>query len=464
MPETAESGLICVKTPQGRSNSVLFSEREQIPVLSGNQESGGTPTISALQANAGAIGSVLAMSGLGFGQAQSGSKVLFTAAGDPDARGADQADAISVSAASPGIILWSDKEIRLLVPDGAASGNILVRTERGDSNQQYFTVSDGPGKKLYRNKKSYSIHYSVTLSRVRSSGDNDFFVWLPQPVESGAQRAVKEIAVEPTPTLRDYHGANLFHFVNLRDNGQDTQAFHDFYVSEYEIQTLPDVEQIKPLGLDSTLQAAYTQNEAGIPVHDPRIQAIAAEITGKEKNLWRQARLIYDYIGANFQMQPKPDSSDVSLTLASKRGDAYAMSLLFVSVSRAAGIPCVPVSGCVVDDKRATRAHWWAEFYVNGLGWIPVDLLYGFTEAGAPSFSKTTHSDQGNKTDYYFGSLDNDRIVFSRGFQALNQQKPGSELKPVKRFYSLQTVTEEIAGEVKSYTSFWSDINVLGVY
>jgi transglutaminase-like putative cysteine protease len=45
--------------------------------------------------------------------------------------------------------------------------------------------------------------------------------------------------------------------------------------------------------------------------------------------------------------------------------------------------------------------HCWAEFYVNGIGWIPVD---------ASEASKNP-----TKRDYFFGAVDPDRVMFTYG-------------------------------------------------
>jgi transglutaminase-like putative cysteine protease len=47
----------------------------------------------------------------------------------------------------------------------------------------------------------------------------------------------------------------------------------------------------------------------------------------------------------------------------------------------------------------------WAEFFIENLGWIPVDPTLGQTTPGNPG-----------KPDYYFGSMDNQRVILNKGF------------------------------------------------
>jgi transglutaminase-like putative cysteine protease len=45
--------------------------------------------------------------------------------------------------------------------------------------------------------------------------------------------------------------------------------------------------------------------------------------------------------------------------------------------------------------------HCWAEFYVNGPGWVPVDISEAWKDP--------------HKHDYFFGTLDANRVQFSVG-------------------------------------------------
>lgn len=78
---------------------------------------------------------------------------------------------------------------------------------------------------------------------------------------------------------------------------------------------------------------------------------------------------------------------------------------LFIGMSRAHGIPARFIMGFPLPPERGAGAiggyHCWAEFFVEGTGWVPVDA----SEADKhPELA-----------DYYFGSLTEDRIAFSFG-------------------------------------------------
>lgn len=465
VPETADSGLVYVHSQGGRSNSALFTNREQVPILFKGTQSGSTPTVTGLSISSAPVGSLITVSGLNFGINQEEGRVLFTALRDtssPETPGSDAREYLANASSDSGYQLWSDKEIRVLVPDGAASGPMAVATARGASNTLYFEVTGSPGQKIYKDKRTYVIRYSAEISRIKASGPNSIFLWMPRPLECASQRAVKAIQSSEKPTIDNFRGLMLYQFKDSRD-GQSLRVQHDFILSSYVVETQAKPDSIKAADKDSPIRAAFTKPEQEIPSDAAAVAKAAAEIAGKEKNPWRQAKLVYDWIEDKVAIRADRNSGDALSALADRAGDAYSASMLFVALCRSLGIPCAPVSGVWVDSGRATHPHWWAEFFVDGLGWVPVDPAFGSASAAALA-AKPLQKEGFDRRAYYFGGVDNDRIVFSRGFAVLSQQAPNSHLKPHGRFYSLQTITEESSASVESYASFWSDIEITGVY
>jgi transglutaminase-like putative cysteine protease len=190
-------------------------------------------------------------------------------------------------------------------------------------------------------------------------------------------------------------------------------------------------------------------------------------VTGREQNPYLKARRIYDYLLNEVAIHwPPPEGGSPEAPLAktlpdlveAKRADPYLAALFFCALARAAGVPAIPVSGALIDRNRIAASHYWAEFWVEGFGWIPVDPTLG---GGAAPSSFVLRADRAN---YYFGNLDNQRISFSRGFTALSQMDPRSRVLTRERDYALQSLWEEAAGGLESYSSFWSEIIINGVY
>lgn len=78
---------------------------------------------------------------------------------------------------------------------------------------------------------------------------------------------------------------------------------------------------------------------------------------------------------------------------------------LFVDFCRSTGVParrCAGFSFGLPDKKRrvSVSGHNWAEFYVEGIGWVPIDPTIG--------------DKKDSRKQYYFGAVDNARLCISK--------------------------------------------------
>jgi transglutaminase-like putative cysteine protease len=258
------------------------------------------------------------------------------------------------------------------------------------------------------------------------------------------------------PFVDDYRGTSLFQFNNLGASSQTGIAL-SYRVEVYSLETALQARQVKDGG-DSPVDSAWLLPGPLIPSDDPRIKALAAAITGKERNPYLKARQIYDWIIREGNVGPDPLTGGAIEALEQKRADPYMAALLFCALCRASGISAIPVAGVLVNRNMETVRHYWAEFWINGFGWVPADPALGAGAAPA-SFGL-----RGDRADWYFGNLDNQRITFSRGQTLLSQMDARGRAAWRPRDYALQNLWEEAAGGLESYSSLWGDITITGMY
>ena len=181
----------------------------------------------------------------------------------------------------------------------------------------------------------------------------------------------------------------------------------------------------------------------------------------EEQNPYKQAKLIYDYLVQNYKIRDelrKSDASPLDL-LKSKKGDAYDLAIFYTTLLRAIEIPSQPIAGILVDSEMQTQAHWWTEFYIEGFGWLPVDISLGM---GLPYKAFRPAE---NNAEFYFGNLDGQHIAFSKGLNEIKQtisQNSKIVLRP--KSYAFQTIWEESSEGNVNYSSLWNDPIVLGLY
>ncbi|GAB1484803.1 transglutaminase domain-containing protein [Treponema sp.] len=459
IPDFGESGLVYVYASGKKSNAALFTNRASMPLLVSETDAGSVPRVLSVEPAAAKIGSLLTISGRNFGASRENSSVLFAWDADINTQTASVArapDSLEVSDLELGYEYWSDRELRVRVPDGASTGNLLIKTARGTSIPVFFERVDSPGNKVFKEKRSYAINFSVDVKVARASGPNTLYLWVPRPTTAPSQRNIQLLSRSMEPFVEGHRGASLYQLKDLSETSNANIAL-SYLVDVYAIST-----QVKPQSIkkdpNSPVRASYTIATPLIPSDNKDIIKTAEKIVGKERNPYVQARKVYDWLLRNGFIGLRGQAGGAVKALEIEKADAYSAALLFCALSRSLDIPAIPVSGFLVDKNRSTKRHFWAEFWIDGFGWIPVDPALG---AGATPEGFIARPDA---REFYFGNLDNQRVTFSRNFSILSPMDPRGRVAERDRAYALQTLWEEAVGGLESYSSLWSDLTVTGVY
>ena len=141
---------------------------------------------------------------------------------------------------------------------------------------------------------------------------------------------------------------------------------------------------------------------------DGRIKDLAAQVTGSQRGTVAKAKAAYDYFFTNMRYDKTGDGwgrGDAVWACDSKRGNCTDFHSPFIGVLRADGIPARFDIGFPLPENKDKGEipgyHCWAEFYAYKTGWIPIDI----SEAWKAK----------EKQDYFFGSVDANRVQFSTG-------------------------------------------------
>jgi transglutaminase-like putative cysteine protease len=462
-PELGESGLVYVYAKGRKSNGVLFTNQAGLPMPVKGEDIGIGPRIVSVSPHAGPIGSLLTITGSNFGSSRGRGAVFFAWEGDVSPTAPSEAgNQEFIEASEFGYELWSDREIRVRIPDGAASGNIELRSPRGNSRPYFIDISGKPGTKAFRDKRSYTLSYSANIKVTEANGSNALYLWMPRPAASAAQRNIEPLSHNTETFLENFRGSSLYKLSNLA-SGAEAHINVAYKVDVYALET-----NVRPQALkqddDSPGRALFAQADSLIPSDDPAIKNQANVLTGRERNPYLKAQRIYEWLLSEniVQEDPGTEQSEGQLSpveaLAAKRADPYAAVLLYCALARASGIPCVPVAGVLVNRNRQTLRHYWVEFWIDGFGWIPVDPGLG---VGAVPAAFQTRPD---RASFYFGNIDSQRIAFSRGLANLSQMDPHGRVIGRTRSYAFQNIWEEATGGLESYSSLWGNITITGIY
>ena len=134
------------------------------------------------------------------------------------------------------------------------------------------------------------------------------------------------------------------------------------------------------------IREKYTADGSRYRIDDPYIQETAKKIVGDEQNTYWIARKIYDFIidSVEYEMTGGWDVPEVVLKRG--KGSCSEYTYTFIALCRAAGLPARYQGSIVVrgDDASIDEAfHRWAQVYLPGYGWVPVDASRGDAKSPA---------------------------------------------------------------------------------
>jgi hypothetical protein len=117
-----------------------------------------------------------------------------------------------------------------------------------------------------------------------------------------------------------------------------------------------------------------------VQADDPRIRALAAEITAAARTPRARIEAIMAWMAANIEKRPVLSLPDARNTLAQRMGDCNEHAVLLAALARAAGVPTQIEAGLVYLKGRFYY-HAWNRVYLGD--WITADALMGQMPADA---------------------------------------------------------------------------------
>lgn len=454
MPNDIDQASLRVRTASGLvSNPLMIADVSKVPLLATPREAlefhpniASAVPVSGLQ-----IGKTITLRGLHFGDPDPDSSVYFSRVPSISALDTeDPSNFVQVGSGDLRIERWSDTSIAVRIPSGAENGYVFVRTKSGSSNTYPISISRSPGRIRSGDTASYAVEDSVRLKVERVSAAGSLSVFMPVPLSSQHQSVAVEILRGSDRLGAQSNGWQEFRFSAADLAARSVEIARRYVVETSEIRADIATGSIQSLGASPPrFLAPYLAADALVPSDQSAVRAAAASIRAKDKNIFRQIALASQWVFANFKQTSDQStaSGDPLAALSSKRGNMRALVLIDCAVLRALGIPCVPVAGFLAGDGGALSAHFWAEYYLLGIGWIPFDPA--LATGSGPKELPGGFSD---RLVYYRG-VDARHIEVARGYRALPPVQPGAQKKSSAP-WSLFDYDEVSLGV--EYSSLWA--------
>jgi transglutaminase-like putative cysteine protease len=260
--------------------------------------------------------------------------------------------------------------------------------------------------------RKFLFTYSFTVKDI-PAGAKLVRIWVPvaHTDEHQTVRLVNVKAPVQTQMGEEPEYGNHILYAEIRDPSQTTADFSLEYEVTRREYSRGDYAQLeakdtKPGVIPGSMNR-YLQPDKLIPT-DGKIGELAQQVTGKQTGTVAKARAAYDYLFATMSYDKTGTGwgrGDAVWACDAKRGNCTDFHSVFIGMMRADDIPARFDIGFPLpegkDKGEIPGYHCWAEFFARNTGWVPVDI----SEAWKAK----------EKSDYFFGSVDVNRVQFSTG-------------------------------------------------
>ena len=231
------------------------------------------------------------------------------------------------------------------------------------------------------NPAAYEVEYTVLIRNDGPSTITQIDLWIPVVQEQRPYQHVESWNSDPNPLeiTEDKHGNKIAH-IQLKEKitpGKTATIRVKCRVEIYAFSCKPVTSTFEKYDKESELYKTYTTPEKYVESDNSKIKEKAAEIAGDIDDPYRAAKKIYEFVISHMSYVRLDRCRGALYALQEKRGDCTEYSDLFVALCRARGIPARSVHGFTYKSSGVDQKHDWAEIYIPGTGWIPVDATWG---------------------------------------------------------------------------------------
>ena len=260
--------------------------------------------------------------------------------------------------------------------------------------------------------RRFEFSYKLTIKNLLPE-DHLVRVWIPVATSDQNQDVILKNISSPVPTriTHDREYKNRILYAEIR-NPQDSNATFslDFEVTRKEYSKGTYEQLMRFNGEPQRAPAAverFVQPDHLVPI-DGKMKELADENTQGKQGAVEKAHAIYDYVFKTLRYDKSGTGwgrGDSLWACDAKHGNCTDFHSLFISMMRAENIPARFEIGFPLPENvqhgEISGYHCWAEFYVSGAGWVPVDISEAWQNPA--------------KHGYFFGALDPNRVQFTIG-------------------------------------------------
>jgi hypothetical protein len=273
--------------------------------------------------------------------------------------------------------------------------------------------------------RRFTFHYAFTVKNLPAG--KKVRVWIPA-AHSDPYQEVKVIFAKGDLRLkktRESKFGNEIYFAETKAAPPAELHFEiEYDVVRKERLGLDSAPHLIPASLPEKEREEDLQPDALVPITGLPAD-LAIKVTQGRTDPLDKARAIYAYVFTTMKYDKTGTGwgrGDVLYACDAKKGNCTDFHSLFIAMARSQGIPArFEIGFPLPPDKHSAEIagyHCWSDFFIDGKGWIPVDISEAWKHP--------------EKRDYFFGSHDVNRVQFSMGRDL--QLNPPQGGKPLNYF------------------------------
>ena len=252
-------------------------------------------------------------------------------------------------------------------------------------------------------------------------------LWIPLPLSDTYQDVHSLHIDSPVAYAQGHDPEYKNRFAMFKPTPQQAAAGFDVTVRfvatrrEHKVALDPEIRKPPTGASKDPMLNRYLEPDKLVPL-DGAIAELAKEHTAGDTTPIEKSRHIYEYVVSAMRYDKSGDGwgrGDAVWACTSKRGNCTDFHSLFIGMMRASGIPARFEIGFPLPEGESEGEipgyHCWAEFYLNGVGWVPVDASEAWKNPA--------------KLNYFFGAHDVNRVFFTYGRDIhLSSEQKGAPL------------------------------------
>ena len=314
-----------------------------------------------------------------------------------------------------------------------------------EEKRQRFFVQEGRRMRSRVAWQHYQVTYCYRIFPERLQSGQRVKVFLPYPIPAENQRDICLLSCTPAEMEASFAPSMGFFYGCVLDMDPVDRPWDCTYTCKLRVGEQPTDNGHERIELSARERQRCLKLEPGF-LELPEVMQFRRQLDRHGGGIEARARMIYNALVKTKRFKKTKDWTQ-SLTYSTASvlngagGHCITLARAFVALCRAEGIPAREKTGALIGYpvgkgqyamktyREPVFGHTWVEIFLEGKGWVPVEFHGIVIGKEAMTDNNVTEPElririlenSARYLDYYFGRLDNQRLVCSDSVKRIPQ-------------------------------------------